>query len=138
MSVRATFAGSAKHKLSPRAFGLEPAHSDEDDTCCDGHAGFTPADMARVPDPLKRGILAGLIGENDRKGDPTLLWTIDDDGWIDEARITTPTRAVYHAYPLLPSDAFARKVIERVAAEIRDKPDPSLNAALLNALERDV
>ena len=87
---------------------------------------------------MKRGILAGLIGENDRKGDPTLLWTIDDDGWIYEGRITTPTRAIYHGYPLLPSDAFTRKVIERVGAELRGKIDPSLNAALLNALERYV
>lgn len=134
--ARATFAGSAKHKLHPRAFGLEPAPSDEDDTYCDGHAGFAPADMTRLPVLLRRGISVGLIGDNDKKGDPTLLWTIDDDGWIFEGRITTPTQAVYHGYPLLPGDAFARKVIERVASGIDGGLDPSLKACLLRALER--
>jgi hypothetical protein len=113
LAARLAYAGSAKHKLKPRAFGLDPAPRDADDTLCDGHAGFTPEDMPRALDVLKRGVLAGLIGHNDKQGDPTILWAIDDNGWIYEARITTPTQGIYHAYPLLPADAFAKKVIAR-------------------------
>ena len=136
--ARARFEGWGKHKRQPRAFGLDPAPSDTDDTFCDGHAGFSPSDMPRVPRLLERGIIAGLIGHNDAKGDPTLIWTVDDSGWIYEARITTPTQAVYHGYPLLPVDAFARKVIARYTQWVYREPEPApaLVQSLQNALDR--
>jgi hypothetical protein len=135
-AARARFEGSAKHKIAPRAFGLAPVSSDEDDTYCDGHAGFSPADVARVPSLLERGILAGLVGHNDKQGDPTLIWTVDDNGWIYEGRITVPTQALYHAYPLLPADAFAKNVIARYAAWVYDQNMPALIASLQNAMDR--
>lgn len=113
LAARAHYKGSGKHKFSPRAFGLDPAPREADDTMCDAHAGFTPADMRRIPRLFRRGIRAGLIGHLDKQGDPTILWTVDLNGWIYEARITTPTQALYHGYPLLPADAFAKKVIAR-------------------------
>ncbi|ABC21039.1 hypothetical protein [Rhodospirillum rubrum] len=114
LASRASFAGHPKHKWDPLAFGL-PLFSGErpDATYCDHHARFTPADQARIPDLLRRGILAGLIGSIDTHGDPTLLWTVDDTGWIYEGRITIPGRALYHAYPVLPREAIARAVIAR-------------------------
>ncbi len=136
LAARARFSGSGKHKLEPRAFGLEPASSDEDDTYCDGHAGFRPDDMARTGRLLRRGLLAGLIGRNDKQGDPTLIWTVDDNGWVYEGRITTPSQALYHAYPLLPSDAFAKMVIARYAEWAYDQTEPRSLAALQNALDR--
>jgi hypothetical protein len=114
LADRAVFEGYAKHKLRPRAFGLEPFTGQrEDATYCDGHAGFTRADMPRAPILLRRGILSGLVGDNDSQGDPTLIWTVDDNGWIYEGRVTIPGRAVYHAYPVLRSEAVARAVIAR-------------------------
>lgn len=113
LASRIRYEGSGKHKYSPRAFGLDPAPRASDDTLCDAHAGFTPADMRRVPRLFRRGIRAGLIGHLDKQGDPTILWTVDRNGWVYEARITTPTQAFYHGYPLLPGDAFAKKVIAR-------------------------
>jgi hypothetical protein len=136
LARRARFEGSAKHKLEPRAFGLEPAPSDDDDTYCDGHAGFRPEDMARTGRLLRRGLLAGLIGQIDKQGDPTLIWTVDDNGWVYEGRITTPTRALYHAYPLLPSDAFAKIVIARYAEWAYGEADARVLFALQNALDR--
>jgi hypothetical protein len=136
LAGRARFEGSAKHKRAPLAFGLEPAPSDADDTYCDGHAGFSPADVCRAPMLIRRGILAGLIGENDKQGDPTLIWTVDDNGWIYEGRITIPTQAIYHAYPLLPVDAFAKKVIARYTQWVYDQNDPKFVASLQSALDR--
>jgi hypothetical protein len=133
---RARFEGSGKHKAVPRAFGLEPTSPAADDTLCDEHADFSPADMARLPTLLERGILAGLISERDTQGDPAILWTVDDNGWIYEARITTQTQAVYHGYPLLPGDAFARKVISRYNEYARDRPLLRLEQSVENALER--
>lgn len=136
LAARASYAGSGKHKEQPRAFDLEPAASDADDTFCDGHAGFTPEDMARVPALVERGITAGLIGHNDKQGDPTIIWTVDDDGWIYEGRITTPTQAVYHGYPLLPSDAFAKKVIARYTEHVYTPGNTHLLSSLEQAMER--
>ncbi len=114
LAVRACFEGYPKHKLRPQAFNLEPFTGQREDvTYCDGHAQFTPADMQRVPVLLRRGILAGLVGHNDAQGDPTLVWTVDDTGWIYEARITIPGRALYHGYPVLRNEAIARPVIAR-------------------------
>ena len=134
--ARASYEGSGKHKINPRAFGLEPAAPAADDTFCDGHAGFAPKDMLRVDDLLERGIRAGLLGHRESKGDPTIIWTVDDSGWIYEGRITTPTQALYHGYPLLDGDAFARKVIARYANYVYDHPALGLEPSLENALDR--
>jgi hypothetical protein len=136
LSARATYAGSGKHKVNPRAFGLEPAAPAADDTFCDGHAGFTPEDMTLAPELLRRGVLAGLLGHNEKGGDPTLLWTVDDRGWVFEARITIPTQAVYHGYPLLDGDAFARKVIARYSEYVYAHPALELEPSLQKALDR--
>jgi hypothetical protein len=136
LAGRARFKGSGKHKLQPRGFGLKPAPSGEDDTYCDGHAGFSPADMTRTPLLLQRGILAGLIGHNDKQGDPTLIWTVDDNGWIYEGRITIPGQALYHGYPILPSDAVGKIVIARYTQWVYNQDNNQLINALRNAMER--
>ncbi len=69
--------------------------------------------MKIVPGLLMRGILAGLIGHNERQGVPTILWSIWDQGWIFEARITNAVLADYHGYPVLPSEAIAEQVYDR-------------------------
>jgi hypothetical protein len=136
LAARAHFEGFGKHKLEPRAFGLEPVPFGEDDTYCDGHAGFSPADVARLPQLLQRGIWAGLIGHNYKQGDPTLIWTVDDNGWIYEGRITIPSQALYHGYPILPSDAFGKMVIARYTHWVYDQDDNQLIETLRNAQER--
>ncbi|MFX8601227.1 hypothetical protein ABTL95_20400, partial [Acinetobacter baumannii] len=83
-------------KRHPRAYGLAPyAGQQEDPSYCDEHAGFGPGDLQRAPAILRRGIEAGLFGKANKKGDPGLLWSIDDNGWIYEAQITNPGYAVY-------------------------------------------
>jgi hypothetical protein len=136
LSLRATYGGSGKHKVNPRAFSLEPAAPAADDTFCDGHAGFAPEDMALTPGLLRRGILAGLFGHRDKGEDPTILWTVDDRGWVFEARITIPTQANYHGYPLLDGDAFARKVIARYSEYVYAHPELKLERSLQKALDR--
>lgn len=136
LARRISFQGSGKHKLQPRAFNLEPASPAADDSFCDGHAGFSPDDMSRIPALLSRGIDAGLVGHRDIKGDPAVIWAVDDNGWIYEARITVPTQAIYHGYPLLEGDAFARKVISRYSTYVDAHPELQLERSLENALER--
>jgi hypothetical protein len=92
--------------------------------------------MARTPELLRRGIEAGLIGANENQGDPTLLWTIDDNGWIYEARITSPGNALYHAYPVLPGEAIARKVIARFRVRAYELNDQTLIGAFQRAQEK--
>lgn len=114
LAERVDYEPYAKHKLHPRAFGLDPIPTVSDDpTYCDGHAQFEPKDMRRIPSLLRRGIFAGLIGHQGAPYDPRTLWTIDATGWVFEGRITHPGRAIYHGYPLLPGDAMAAKVIGR-------------------------
>lgn len=108
-----------------------------DRTYCDGHAGFTPVDLSRIPTLLKRGILAGLWREGGAADEPPdMLWTIDDNGWIYELPITNAGTAQYHGYPLLPSDAFAKQVIEvysawaLTATRVQLQQDPSIINAM--------
>lgn len=137
LAARARYEGHPKHKLEPRAFGLEPMRSvSEDATYCDGHAGFTPADMSRVPRLLARGVRAGLVGARLRDGDPALLWTVDDDGWIYEARLTVAGQAIYHAFPILTRDAVARRVIARYLAYVYESGDAELAASAANVQDR--
>ena len=113
LRARATYAGYAKHKRDPYAWGLEPFRGRAPDRTFCEDSGFGIADQVRIPQLLRRGIDAGLFGDLIRQGDPTMLWTLDDDGWIYELRQTIPGRAVYHGYPLLPTNALGRKVIAR-------------------------
>jgi len=101
-----TYEGSPKHKRNPHLFDLEPFTGPRGDaTLCDDHAQFQPQDMVRIPDLIVRGLSAGLIGTN--------LWTVDDGGWIYEARLTNADQAQYHAYPVRPAEAIAKPVYQR-------------------------
>jgi hypothetical protein len=106
----ARYRGRGKHKGSPAAFGLEPEPKG-DATLCDDHAGFLPDAAPSIPRLLKRGISAGLIGPGAR-----MLWTVGDDGWIFEARITNSEQSEYHGYPVRQTEAIAEKVYQRFVA----------------------
>lgn len=69
--------------------------------------------MRRIPELIKRGIAVGLTSEAEAAGIPRLLWSIDDNGSIYEARLTNEGQALYHGYPLLPGDPVASKVLSR-------------------------
>jgi hypothetical protein len=145
LAGRVGYEGSGAHKSDPFSWGLEPYRGRQRDrTFCDLHARFTLADQPRIPRLLRRGVLGGLIGNHSLKGDPAMLWTIDDNGWIYELRITHQGRAIYHGYPVLPADPFARKVISRLSAWASDEAeqaierDDNLEAALENAERRYV
>lgn len=131
LAGRARFAPYAKHKKNPALYGLAPWRGEQEDpSYCDAHAGFMPADIPRASALLQRGILAGLFGKSAKKGDPNMLWSVDDDGWIYEAMITNPGYAVYHAYPVLPNEAIARKVLMRYADYVVAQNQPDLRASL--------
>lgn len=119
LKLRATavYHGSPKHKEHPHRFGLPPFQGNRgDETLCDTDANFQPDHMAGVPAMLKRGIDAGLISEAEQQGIPRILWSVGDDGWIYEARISNSTQADYHGYPVMRGEAIAEAVYERFAA----------------------
>lgn len=100
------YEGSSKHKRHPHLYGLPPfTGSRGDATLCDEHANFRQDDMAKVPLLIKRGIQAGLVG--------TALWTVADNGWIYEARVTNAVQSQYHGYPVRPTEAIAEAVYRR-------------------------
>lgn len=92
--------------------------------------------MSRMPSLLRRGILAGLVGANSIQEDPTILWTIDDDGWIYESRITVPGRAEYHGYPVLRGEAIARPIIARFVQHAYDAVSDDLRKVAQRVQER--
>lgn len=137
LAEKANFGPYSKHKKNPSAYKLQPyAGEDEDPTYCDDDAKFMPDDMKRAPELLVRGIQAGLFGDKTNKGDPSLLWTVDDNGWIYEARITNPGYGGYHAYPVLRHEAIARKVLARYRDYVENADKPELKASLKNAESR--
>jgi hypothetical protein len=137
LAARATFQGSSKHKLRPRAFGMEPYTGKAvDRTYCDGHADFGPEDLPSVAGWLARGIAAGLIGANDSQGDPSVVWVVSDDGWIYEGRITVPGRAIHHLYPVLPNEAIAKSVLGRYQAWAQGRVDAGVRGSVQACQER--
>lgn len=95
-----------KHKSNPYVYGVEPYRGqDSDCSLCDDDAGFVKDDMRRIPALFERSKKAGLVG--------TLLWTVDDNGWIYELQVSNVTLNEWHGYPLLTNDTFARKVWDR-------------------------
>jgi hypothetical protein len=131
LRARVTYGGSSKHKRNPTIFGLEPFNGDRGDaTLCDEHASFQLADMTKIPALIHRGLQAKLIGNN------ALIWTVADDGWIFEGRLTNPTTSEYHGYPVRPSEAIAESVYRRFSdwasawGNVEDKEAASNCAAL--------
>ncbi len=103
---------SAKHKRHPHLYGLDPFRGERGDaTLCDVHADFRPDQMATIPQLVRRGIQAGLIGDTHR-----VIWTVADDGWIFEARETNRERREFHGYPVRPNEAIAEPVCLRFLA----------------------
>jgi hypothetical protein len=109
--ARARYAGSSKHKANPHLYGLPPFLGIRGDaTLCDTHSGFLPEHMGSIPQMLRRGIQAGLVG----MGGET-IWTVSDTGWIYECRLTNPAQAEYHGYPVRGSEAIGELVYRRFA-----------------------
>lgn len=114
LSARVTYGPYSKHKFNPTAYKLTPyAGQDEERTYCDAHADFGKKDFIRIPTLLVRGVMLGLWSDQNDGDAPRLLWTLDENGWIFELRITNAGQAQYHGYPVLPGDAFARHVLVR-------------------------
>lgn len=108
--AEAHYSGSPKHKKHPHLFNLPPFLGERGDaTLCDTHAGFMPEHMRTIPDLLRRGIQAGLIGKNQ------VIWTVGDNGWIYECRLTNIQQAEYHGYPVRPSEPIGELVYRRFA-----------------------
>ncbi|MGE4244068.1 hypothetical protein [Ramlibacter sp.] len=109
------YKGYSKHKKAPEAFGLPPYMKRRGDaTLCDEHAGFRPVDMGLLPSMLERGLKSGLVGKGD------IVWTVFDNGWIMECRVTNRISREYHGYPVRPGEAIAEGVYRRFAAYVRN------------------
>lgn len=140
LSARVTYGAYSKHKYNPTAYRLSPyAGQDEERTYCDAHAKFSRENFHRISALLVRGVMLGLWSDQHNKDAPSLLWTLDESGWIFELRITNPEQLQYHGYPVLPGDAFARHVLIR-AREVAFKQgefpinqDPGAQAAIVAA-----
>jgi hypothetical protein len=142
VGTRAWYKGYGKHKRNPYIWNLAPYRGPAPDRTYCEDAGFTLADEPRIRGLLMRGIEAGLFGDLVSQGDPTMLWTIDDNGWIYEFRLTTPSQAEYHGYPMRTANAFSQKVIARYASWLdtlpahRHRTEPQLRLALQTAVDR--
>lgn len=122
----AKYEGRGKHKMRPRAFGLDPEDTQAADrTTCDGDAGFRPEDMPKVRYMMQRGIQAGLVGPEPMR----IVWAVSEDGWIFEARITNLTQRLYHGYPVRVGESFAENIILRYV----DWANATQNEAALRA-----
>ena len=116
LAETAKYRGSSKHKASPMRFNLPLFVGDRGDaTLCDEDANFQPDQMASMPRLLQRGIKTGLVGKVMVQGIPSRIWTVADDGWIFEARITNPGQSEYHGYPVRTNEAIAESVYLRFA-----------------------
>lgn len=124
------YAGHPKRKRNPHVFGL-PRYNGKrgDETLCDKHAGFTKAQMAGIPLLLQRGLAAELVGER-------IIWSIADDGWMFEARLTNRDTNEFHGYPVRPSEAIAELVFERFERWARRNGGAQEKLAALRCAER--
>ncbi|HVC63598.1 MAG TPA: hypothetical protein VND19_24935 [Acetobacteraceae bacterium] len=114
LASRAVYNGISKHKAEPLKFGLLPYTGRRgDESLCDQHAVFDLGDWRTISELLTEGIRAGLIGKVEAQGVPTMLWTVSDQGWIFEARVTNVGLADYHGYPVRASESIAEQVYSR-------------------------
>jgi hypothetical protein len=117
--ARARYVGSSKHKANPHLYGLPPFSGVRGDaTLCDAHSGFLPEHIASIPEMLRRGIQAGLVGTGGE------IWTVSDTGWIYECRLTNATQAEYHGYPIRGSEPIGEQVYRRFASWARSGARP--------------
>lgn len=67
--------------------------------------GSSQKTCSEDPDLLVRARRAALIG--------TLIWTVDDNGWIYELECTNQVQNEHHGYPLRGGDATAEVVFHQ-------------------------
>jgi hypothetical protein len=84
--------------------------------------------MGRIGAMMRTGIMAGLVGEIGAADEPRIIWAIDPNGWVYEARVTNAGQPSFHGYPLLPGDAMATKVVRRFERWVYDSDDKTLYA----------
>lgn len=130
LRVTINYAGHPKHKRNPHLYGLGTFNGERgDETLCDAHAGFRMKDMASIPSLLLRGIDAELVGER-------IVWTVADDGWIFEARLTNRDTNEYHGYPVRPSEAISELVFRRFSVWAKQFGSASDKMAMSNCAQR--
>ena len=117
--IQVRYQGSEKHKRDPLAFGLSisPGARKGDATLCDEHAGFSPDKVPTIPRLIQRGLRAHLLGRERQ------IWTVGDDGWIFEGRLTNVETREYHGYPVLEWESIARPVYKRYSEWARTSGD---------------
>lgn len=119
------FVGSPKHKRNPKPFGLGPFNGKRgDETLCDRDAEFSIEDYRNISGMIDRGLRAGQFSENER-----LIWTVADNGWIFEGRVTNPQQFEYHGYPLLTKEPIVKLVYNRFREWARDSDDKAATGA---------
>ena len=117
LAARIKYHPSAKHKTNPGAYKLQPYQGKGPErTYCDAHSKFSKADSLRIDTLLERAALSGCWNIDVRGDVPSMLWTVDDTGWVYELFITNQEQADYHGYPVMPVDGFARLVVGRMRA----------------------
>ena len=123
------YQGSSKHKRTPHICRLPPFRGKSgDETLCDRNANFR--NIKAMPQLIQRGPDAGLVGTNG------IIWTLADDGWIFEGRVTNRTTMEYHGYPVRPSEAIAEQVYRRFSEWASQCGDNSARQAAANCRTR--
>lgn len=104
------YGGNPVHKRNPGDFGLAPpSRPMPDKTLCDPSGVFTRKVALKL---LREGIERGCISEQEDNGFPRMVWSVDENEYVFEAKLDNRDQGSYHGYPLPQDDVFREAVLE--------------------------
>jgi hypothetical protein len=104
------YEGSGHHKRSPADYGLERVSPRPHKTLCDGVKVITLKEAKTL---VEQGIIHGMFSDLFIGKHPKLIWSVDSDGEVYEARTDEMTPGIYHGYPLQEEDDM-RSVVKQI------------------------
>jgi hypothetical protein len=103
---RKSGAQEESRRFRPDSSGI----SRPDKTLCDGAQVFKRKLALKL---LRKGVLKGLISDQERNEFPQQIWAVSDGGVPLEAQLENERLGTYHGYPLQPLHPLSKEIVSR-------------------------
>jgi len=111
LCIRASYVGSANHKLHPGDYGFIPSHNPRPSkSACDD---LRPVSLQEASELFREGIMRGMVSFIGTNGIPKYVWAVDSNGEVYEAKTKPDLETCYHGYRLSEDDKRMRDYVRK-------------------------
>ena len=106
---RASYVGTANHKLRPGDYGFVPSHNPRPSKSpCDDLRPVLSAEATRL---FRSGISKGMVSAFEHGSFPKYVWALDETGEVYEAKTKPEQDGKYHGYRIGDDEKEMRRYV---------------------------